>query len=73
MALASLQNFVRTHVNLTQEFAGWVKDSPLLELAAPVPLNLVCFRHRAGENPSRALFGETKPLRQSSSLPYRSR
>lgn len=54
--LASLQNFVRSHVNLTQEFAGWVKDSPLLELAAPVPLNLVCFRHRAGEAASRTLL-----------------
>ena len=29
---------------------------PHLELAAPVPLNLVCFRHRGGEAASQQLL-----------------
>ena len=34
---------------LAREFAAWVGDDPRFELAAPVPLNLVCFRHRGGD------------------------
>jgi len=44
-----LQERVRRHVALAQEFAGWVKADTRFELAAPVPLNLVCFRHRGGD------------------------
>jgi aromatic-L-amino-acid decarboxylase len=44
-----LQNMVRRHVALAQEFAGWVKADERFELAAPHPLNLVCFRHRGGD------------------------
>ncbi len=41
-----LQYHVRRHVALAQEFASWVKGDPRFEIAAPVPLNLVCFRLR---------------------------
>ena len=44
-----LQHNVREHVRLAQEFAGWVKKDDRFELAAPVPLNLVCFRHKGGD------------------------
>lgn len=44
-----LQHHVREHVRLAQEFAGWVKADKRFELAAPTPLNLVCFRHRGGD------------------------
>jgi aromatic-L-amino-acid decarboxylase len=37
-------------VELAREFAGWVSASGDFELAAPVPLQLVCFRHRAGDD-----------------------
>jgi aromatic-L-amino-acid decarboxylase len=30
-------------------FASWVREDSRFELAAPVPLNLVCFRHRGGD------------------------
>jgi aromatic-L-amino-acid decarboxylase len=36
-------------VQLAQRFADWVKTDDRFELAAPVPLNLVCFRHKAGD------------------------
>ena len=44
-----LQYHVREHVKLAQEFAEWVRASADFELAAPVPLNLVCFRHKGGD------------------------
>jgi aromatic-L-amino-acid decarboxylase len=47
--IEGLQERVRRHVGLAKEFAGWVQADPRFELAAPVPLNLVCFRHRAGD------------------------
>lgn len=47
--VAGLQERIRAHVGLAQEFARWIQDDPRFELAAPVPLNLVCFRHRGGD------------------------
>ncbi|HSR24534.1 MAG TPA: pyridoxal-dependent decarboxylase, partial [Candidatus Eisenbacteria bacterium] len=44
-----LRHHVREHVRLAREFAGWVRADERFELAAPVPLNLVCFRHRDGD------------------------
>ena len=44
-----LRHHVREHVLLAQELAGWVRADERFELAAPAPLNLVCFRHRAGD------------------------
>jgi len=35
---------IRRHVELTQEFAGWVADDDRFEIVAPHPLNLVCLR-----------------------------
>lgn len=51
-----LQYHVRRHVQLAQEFAGWVKASRDFQLAAPAPLNLVCFAHRAGDDFNRRLL-----------------
>ena len=47
--LEGLRALVRHHVALAQRFASWVAEEPDWELAAPVPLNLVCFRHRGGD------------------------
>ncbi len=44
-----LRHHIREHIRLAHEFASWVGDHPDFELAAPVPLNLVCFRHRGGD------------------------
>lgn len=44
-----LQHNVREHVRLAQEFAEWVRKDDRFEVAAPAPLNLVCFRHKAGD------------------------
>ncbi|MBP6788609.1 MAG: aspartate aminotransferase family protein [Candidatus Promineofilum sp.] len=52
-----LRALVREHVRLAQTFAGWVDADPRFELAAPVPINLVCFRLRDGaDEANRALL-----------------
>jgi aromatic-L-amino-acid/L-tryptophan decarboxylase len=47
--VAGLRQHVKRHIELAQEFAAWVHENAEFELAAPVPLNLVCFRHRGGD------------------------
>lgn len=51
-----LQAHIRRHVELAQMFAGWVRRDERFELAAPVPLNLVCFRLRNGDEANQALL-----------------
>jgi len=51
-----LQHHIRRHVELAQQFADWVRDSEDFELAAPAPLNLVCFRHKNGDTFNQELL-----------------
>ena len=51
-----LQHQVRRHVELAQQFASWLKADNRFELAAPVPLNLVCFRHKGGDDVNHGLM-----------------
>jgi aromatic-L-amino-acid decarboxylase len=51
-----LQHHIRRHVALARQFAQWVTDDERFELAAPVPLNLVCFRLKVGEEINHALM-----------------
>lgn len=44
-----LRHHVRQHIAWAAEFADWVGSDPDFELAVKPPLNLVCFRHRAGD------------------------
>jgi aromatic-L-amino-acid decarboxylase len=53
--VAGLQERIREHVALAREFAAWVQGHEAFELAAPVPLNLVCFRHRGGDAVNQAI------------------
>jgi len=47
--IEGLRHHIRRHVELAQTFARWVEESDHFELAAPAPLNLVCFRHADGD------------------------
>jgi aromatic-L-amino-acid/L-tryptophan decarboxylase len=51
-----LRHHVREHVDLAQGFATRVAAHPKLELAAPHPLNLVCFRHLDGDERTERLL-----------------
>ncbi len=54
--LEGLQYHVREHVRLAQDFARRVEASERFQLAAPVPLNLVCFRHVGGDGINERLL-----------------
>jgi aromatic-L-amino-acid decarboxylase len=45
-----LQHHVRRHVDLARQFASWVQESDHFELLRPQHLNLVCFRHKSGND-----------------------
>jgi len=60
-----LRHHVRRHVALAREFARWVQADPRFELAVTPPLNLVCFRLRAGDGLNQALMDR---LNQSGDL-----
>ncbi|MFW5831225.1 MAG: pyridoxal-dependent decarboxylase, partial [Prolixibacteraceae bacterium] len=45
-----LRHHIKKHVKMAQQFAQWVKDSADFELIVNPPLNLVCFRHKAGDD-----------------------
>ena len=51
-----LQYHIRRHVELAQQFVRWVQQSSDFELAAPAPLNLVCFRHKGGDEANQQLL-----------------
>jgi aromatic-L-amino-acid decarboxylase len=63
--VTGLQHNVREHVRLAQDFAAWVKNDNRFDLAAPVPLNLVCFRHKGGDATNQAIMDR---LNQSGDL-----
>jgi aromatic-L-amino-acid decarboxylase len=42
--VSGLQDHLRAHIALAQDFAGWVAAEPDWEIAAPHPLSVVCFR-----------------------------
>ena len=63
--IEGLQHHVREHVRLAQQFAAWVSNDLRFELAAPAPLNLVCFRLRSGGHDNQALMDR---LNQSGDL-----
>jgi len=50
-----LQERLREHLALAQEFKGWVEESPDFEILAPVPLNTICFRFQPGKRSGSAL------------------
>ena len=54
--IEGLQHHIREHVRLAQQFAEWIRRDSRFELAAPVPLNLVCFRHKAGDAATQAIM-----------------
>lgn len=51
-----LRYHIRHHVQLAQDFANKIKASDKFELAAPAPLNLVCFRYRGPDQFNRELL-----------------
>ncbi len=53
--IEGLQHHIREHVRLAQQFAAWVRQDVRFEIAAPVQLNLVCFRLHSGDEANQLL------------------
>jgi aromatic-L-amino-acid decarboxylase len=53
---AGLRHHVAAHVRWAHELAERLDADPRFELAAPVPLNLVCFRHVDGDEAGARLL-----------------
>ena len=54
--IEGIQERVRRHVALARELAGWIAADARFELAVPVTLNLVCFRHRGGDEATQRIL-----------------
>src|SRR5947209_5782804 len=51
-----LQEMVRRHASIAQEFAQWVRDDARFEIMAPADLNLICFRFKGDNNANEELL-----------------
>jgi aromatic-L-amino-acid/L-tryptophan decarboxylase len=54
--IEGLQFHIREHVRLSQQFAEWLRKDERFEIAAPSPLNLVCFRLKSGDQANQQLM-----------------
>ena len=43
-----LQKYIRENVEHTQILKSWIEEDDNFEIIAPVPLNLICFKHKKG-------------------------
>jgi aromatic-L-amino-acid decarboxylase len=54
--LNRVREILGSHIRWAREFASWIEASDEFELAAPVPLSLVCFRRKGSDEANRALM-----------------
>ena len=53
-----LREYIRENVDYTQQLKTWIEANPDFEIVAPVPLNLVCFKHKNGNEFNQKLHEE---------------
>ena len=53
-----LREYIRENVDYTQQLKTWIEANPDFEIVAPVPLNLVCFKHKKGNEFNQKLHEE---------------
>ena len=53
---ARMAAIIRSHVEMARTLAAWIEADERFELAAPVPLSLVCFRKRGSDEVNRRLM-----------------
>ncbi|HET6558820.1 MAG TPA: pyridoxal-dependent decarboxylase [Prolixibacteraceae bacterium] len=54
--VSGLQFHIREHIRSAQKLAEWILSSDHFYMVAPVPLNLVCFAHKEGNEFNRQLL-----------------
>ena len=53
-----LQYHIRRHIELTRQLAEWIAADKHFEIVAPAPFNLICFRHRGGDELNKRIMDE---------------
>ena len=53
-----LQYHIRRHIELTRQLVRWIEADKHFEIVAPVPFNLVCFRHRGSDGVNKRIMDE---------------
>ena len=53
-----LREYIRENVDYTQQLKTWIEANPDFEIVAPAPLNLVCFKHKNGNEFNQKLHEE---------------
>ena len=53
-----LQEYMRSHVENTQQLKKLIEEDERFEVMAPVPLNLICFRHKNGDEFNERLLSK---------------
>ena len=51
-----LRSHIRSHIEMANEFTSWIQQSDEFELFQPTTLNLVCFKHREGNEKSKQIL-----------------
>ena len=51
-----IKSHIRRHIGFAEQFSQWVESSSDFELFQPTILNLVCFRHRGGNDATRNIL-----------------
>ena len=68
---SGIRTRIRSHVGWARDFAARIEEDDRLELVAPVPFSLVCFRHRAGNDATESLATEVNRSGHSFLTPSR--
>ncbi len=53
-----LQDFIRTHMEITKILRSWIESDENFEIVAPTPLTLICFRHINGNTFTEKLLNK---------------
>ena len=53
-----LQYHIRRHIELTRQLAEWIEADEHFDIVAPVPFNLICFRHRGSDELNKQILDE---------------
>jgi aromatic-L-amino-acid/L-tryptophan decarboxylase len=53
-----LQFHIRKHIGMAREFASWITESDQFEMVVEPPFNLICFRHKQGDDFNMKLMND---------------
>ena len=54
--IEGLQEYIKENMINTERVKSWIEKNPNFEIVAPVPLTLICFRHKKGDDFNQKLL-----------------